>query len=365
MNEFEAYVALNMVGGIGSVRLKKLLEYFTKPQEIFKANAGKLTLISGIPQKLTQRISAFKYSDLDLELGLAKSAGLKIVTCQDKDYPENLKNIPDPAIVLYCLGEIKKSDSLSLGVVGSRRASFYGLKNAEKFAFELGEKGFTIVSGMARGIDTYAHRGALKSGGRTIACLGSGFNNIYPEENKELVQDISKSGCVISEFPVNAPPLKENFPRRNRIISGLSLGLLVVEAARNSGALITADFALEQNRDVFALPGNIDSSLSYGTNSLIKQGAKLVSSVDDILEEYSLRPEDLKGKLGLQEIGSKETVDSQEDILYSLISSEAVGIDDLIEKSNLSVVQISSILLKLQLKEIIRQLPGNQFVRSS
>lgn len=285
MTQFEALVSLNLVGYIGSAGLKKLLEYFDKPQNLFKASRDKLTEVSGISRNAAARICSFKQEDLDKEFGLAGKLKLKILTLGCKEYPESLLNIPGAPLVLYVRGELKEQDRYSIAIVGSRRASFYGLENTEKFAFDLSRKGFTIISGMARGIDTCAHQGALRAQGRTISVIGSGFNHIYPRENIELGEKISASGAVISEFPVNTLPLKQNFPRRNRIISGLSLGVLVAEAARNSGALITADFALEQGREVFALPGKVDSKTSFGTNGLIKQGAKLVSCVDDILEE--------------------------------------------------------------------------------
>lgn len=288
MTEVEALVSLNMVGEIGTIRLKRLLAYFGQPENILKAPQEKLTVVFGIGEKIAQKIHALKKENLEKEFALVKKLGLKIITQDDQVYPENLKNIYDPPMLLYVKGELKPEDKLSMAIVGSRRASFYGLSCAEKFASDLAGKGITIVSGMARGIDSYAHKGALKAGGRTIAVIGSGFNNIYPPENKKLAEEIAKCGAVISEFPLDMLPKKENFPRRNRIISGLSLGVLVVEAARNSGALITADFALEQGREVFALPGKVDSNTSFGTNGLIKQGAKLVSGVDDILEELQI-----------------------------------------------------------------------------
>jgi DNA processing protein len=254
--------------------------------------------------------------------------------------------------------------------VGSRRASYYGLSNAERFAGELAACGFTIVSGMARGIDTYAHRGALKSGGRTIAVMGSGFNHIYPEENQELCEEISQQGVVISEFPIDIQPAKQNFPRRNRIISGLSLGVLVAEAAKNSGALITSDFALEQGRDVFALPGKIDSPHYFGTNGLIKQGAKLVSSVEDILEEFSFvlnKNNELLSKEQGMAMGPKEQTQSlscAETRLYNIITNCPLTIDEIMEKTSLNISELSNMLFKLQIKKIIKQLPGRQFVRS-
>jgi len=362
MTRLEALVALNMAGSIGSVRLKNLLEYFHSPQEIFEAAVEKLVAVSGIGENLASRISSLKKEDLAKELDLARKLALKIITFEDAAYPENLKNIPGLPIVLYVKGDIKPQDSLSIGIVGSRQASFYGLSAAGKFASELAAAGFTIVSGMARGIDTSAHRAALKAGGRTIAVMGSGFNNIYPPENKEFAEEISRSGAVISEFPLNEKPLKENFPRRNRVISGLSLGVLVAEAAKNSGALITADFALEQGREVFALPGKIDSAGSFGTNTLIKQGAKLVTQVTDILEEFSFTaaPVPKENRDFRRNCGNEK-----ENRLYELITPQAVTLDDLIEKANMDVSEISGILLNLQFRKLIKQLPGEQFVRNS
>lgn len=249
MTRLEALVGLNMVSDIGSIRLKKLLEFFEQPENILKSPQEKLRQVSGIGEKIASGICSLKKEDLDKELALAREYGLKIITQEDKDYPENLKNIYDPPIVLYVKGDLKEQDKISIAIVGSRRASFYGLSLAQEFAGDLSDRGFVIVSGMARGIDTYAHKGALSKRGRTIAVMGSGFKHIYPPENKELVEEIVKEGAVISEFSINTEPLKQNFPRRNRVISGLSLGVLVAEAARNSGALITVDFALEQGRE--------------------------------------------------------------------------------------------------------------------
>lgn len=292
MTHLEALIGLNLILDIGTFRLKKLLEFFGQPQNIFGVPQERLTRVCGIGPKIAQKIRSIKKEDIDKEISLAKNLGLKIVTLDDPDYPENLKNIADPPIILYLKGELEKEDNFSLAIVGSRRASFYGLSLAEKFAFQLSENGFTIISGLARGIDSRAHQGALKYKGRTLAVIGSGLNNLYPSENQALAEKIAQNGAVISEFPLQTPPFKQNFPRRNRLISGLSLGVLVVEAARNSGALITADFALEQGREVFALPGKIDSDTSFGTNALIKDGAKLVSAVEDILEEFTLQRQD-------------------------------------------------------------------------
>ncbi|KPK98348.1 MAG: hypothetical protein AMJ95_04520 [Omnitrophica WOR_2 bacterium SM23_72] len=363
MNRFEAYVSLNTVRGIGSTRLKRLLEVFGTPENILKTSSRHLAIVLGVGEKIALKVSSLKEKDLQRELSLAKKLNLKIVTLEDEDYPKNLKYIPDPPIVLYVKGDIQREDALAVAIVGSRRATFYGLTQAERFSSELSERGFTIVSGLARGIDTCAHKGALKRKGRTLAIMGSGFNHIYPKENRGLADEISKSGAVISEFSLDTPPLKENFPCRNRLISGLSLGVLVAEAAQTSGALITADFALEQGREVFALPGKIDSHNSVGTLSLIKEGAKLVSCVDDILEELNietgLRQENPRQVRRQINPGLKEA----EHLIYGLISNERILLDDLVEKTNMDISKISDILLRLQIKKLVQQLPGKQFVR--
>lgn len=376
MTRFEALVSLNLVPEIGSIRLKKLLEAFGTPENILKAPQEKLTQVYGIGEKITQKICAFKKEDLEKELSLAKRRGLKIITLEDADYPQNLKNIYDPPPVLYVKGELKKEDEASIAIVGSRRASFYGLSCAQKFASDLAENSFTIISGMARGVDTAAHKGALKQKGRTIAVIGSGFKHLYPPENRRLADEIAGCGAVISEFPIETKPLPQNFPQRNRVISGLSLGVLVVEAARNSGALITANFALEQGREVFALPGKVDSGNSFGTNALIKDGAKLVSCVEDILEELNgfampagrqascvvrRAPESKSLKRKTQDLERTK----EEDILYNALSKDPVSLDELAEKTAMSIPKLSAVLFKLQIKKLIQQLPGKQYIRSA
>ncbi len=360
MTRLEAFVVLNMAGEIGSARLKKLVEYLGKPEDVLRASRQKLTAIPGIGEKIADKIISLNKEDVGKELDLSRKLGLEIITIEDDNYPVNLKNIFDPPIVLYIKGTLKTEDSFAFGLVGSRRPSFYGLSQAEGFSSGLAASGFTIVSGMARGIDTYSHKGALKSGGRTIAVIGSGFNYLYPAENQKLAEEISKNGAVISEFSLNTKPLPQNFPRRNRLISGMSLGVLVVEAARNSGALITADFALEQGREVFAIPGKIDSHTSFGTNELIKQGAKLTTNLFDILEEFVSVP------FEKEESKSKESLEnSGENRLLNLISFQAIQLDELVERAGMDIPQISDTLLKLQIRKLVKQLPGKQFVRYS
>lgn len=355
-------VALNMVSDIGSVRLGRLLEYFEKPENIFKASVGKLTQALGIGGKIAAQITSLKNADLKNELSAAERLGLEIITLYDSGYPPALKNIPAAPILLYAKGELKKEDSLAIGIVGSRRASFYGMNTAERFSFELAQNNFTVVSGLARGIDTCAHKGALKAGGRTIAVIGSGFNHIYPPENIDLAGQISETGAVVSEFSVNTRPLPNNFPRRNRVISGLSLGVLVVEAALNSGAIITADFALEQGREVFAVPGKIDSANSSGVNGLIKQGAKLVSCVEDITEEF-VQPSGAVIR-GAAMPDENFVLDNNEEArVYGMINKNSVQLDELLEKTSLDIPRISDILLRLRLKKLVRELPGKQYVR--
>jgi len=362
MNEREALICLNMVCDIGSIRLKKLLDFFGKPQNILGASEESLQRVSGIGPSIAYNIKHLEKDKLDKELTLAKKHNVEIVCLADEGYPENLKNITDPPIVLYLRGEILPLDKLGVAVVGSRNASLYGLSCAREFSRQLSEYGFTIVSGLARGIDTYAHRSALEAGGRTIAVIGSGFGHIYPQENNDLAEKISCSGAVISEFSFDTKPLKQNFPRRNRVISGLSLGVLVVEASRNSGALITADFALEQGREVFALPGKIDSGTSFGTNALIKEGAKLVTCPEEVAEEFLLnKNEPLKNKKDLEK--DFPALEEEEEALYRLISNDPVCIDEIARKANIHISKLSQIILQLQVKHLIKQLAGKQYIR--
>ncbi|MFH1854474.1 MAG: DNA-processing protein DprA [Candidatus Omnitrophota bacterium] len=365
MNDRERLLGLNMVEDLGSIRTQALLRHFRSLSRIFCASENEIGKIEKIGPKLAPRIlKSIKDINIEPELELIEKYGVKIVTFLDKDYPKNLKNIYDPPMILYIKGNILAQDNAAIAVVGSRRASFYGMQTAEKMGFELASRGITVVSGLARGIDSSAHRGALKSKGRTLAVLGSGIGNIYPEEHIELAKEISKRGAVISEFPIQTIPDRGNFPKRNRIISGLSLGVVVVEAAEKSGALITSDCAMEQGRDVFAVPGKVDSVTSKGTNGLIKQGAKLAETVEDILEELNLDnfSEKANGEPSSGLCGQTE-LDKDEILVYNLLTSDPRHMDELSEESKLRIPAISGILFNLETKKLIKQLPGKNFVR--
>ncbi|MDP2980440.1 MAG: DNA-processing protein DprA [Candidatus Omnitrophota bacterium] len=360
MNDTERLLVLNMVEDIGSVRTQVLLKHFGSLNKIFKAGEDELKKVKEISPIITSRIpQAIKKIDLNKELDLIKKHGVKVITFLDRDYPENLKNIYDPPVVLYVKGKILPEDKLAIAIVGSRLASFYGLQTAERLGFELASRGVTIVSGLARGVDSSGHKGALKAKGRTLAILGSGLANIYPEEHKDLAEKISESGAVISEFPMATIPDKGNFPKRNRIISGLSLGVVCVEAAEKSGALITCDCALEQGREVFAVPGKVDSMTSKGTNKLIKQGAKLAQGVEDILEELNIETffHSANGE------GNAPILDKNESLVYTLLSSDPKYIDDICLESGIALNRIAKILLDLEIKKFVKQLPGKNFVR--
>jgi len=298
---------------------------------------------------------------------------IRKISINDAEYPKNLKTLHSPPKALYVNGSFREDDDFAVAIVGSRRASRYGIEMSEKLGFDLALRGVTVVSGMARGIDSAAHRGALKAKGRTIAVMGSGHDHIYPPENKKLYEEIVKSGAVVSEFENLMAPLAKNFPIRNRIISGLSIGLVVVEAAKNSGALITADFALEQGREVFAMPGKISSVTSEGTHALIKDGAKLVQSAEDITEE--LRLHEIKLEVGIdkersEKISKKTTryvynsLTDDEKKIYKILSDEPLYIDDVVEEANVELSKASKVLLGLELKRLIKELPGKQFVRT-
>src|SRR3989338_2062059 len=375
MTEQEALIALNLIPDIGSARLKNLLEAFGSTPKILINSESTIKKVDKISDKIARAIVAFSYESLKKELALAKKLGVTVVTLKDNTYPKNLKEIYDPPLCLYVKGALSPADTLALAIVGSRRASFYGLSCAEKFAYALAQYGITVVSGLARGVDTHAHTGALKAQGRALAVLGSGLNSLYPPENTKLAEKIAVCGAVVSEFPLNTEPFARNFPRRNRVISGLSLGTIVVEAAKNSGALITADFALEQGREVFAIPGKVDSATSVGTNRLIKQGAKLIESVEDVLEELKTK---LKECLTLEKENKavepvtvkKEKEDTLSSVLsedekavYGLIGDTPRYSDEIIEQASLSSSSVIAVLLKLEMEHVITQLPGKMFIR--
>ena len=290
---------------------------------------------------------------------------INCITLHDEQYPELLKNIYDPPSVLYCKGTIKKREK-ALAVVGSRSATSYGLSMAEKISYELSGFGFSIISGMARGIDTYAHKGALEAGGRTVAILGCGPDMVYPVENLSLMRQIENSGAVISEYLPGIAPLSCNFPARNRVISGISLGVIVVEAGKKSGSLITASFALEQGREVFAVPGNADSPNSQGTNRLIREGAKIVTGIEDILEElqlFDLKKNAKKPRLKMKDCKQMiiEGLCGDERKIAECLGAKTLHVDEIVRRSGLSAQIVSSMLIMMELKGVVEQSPGKIF----
>jgi DNA processing protein len=357
------WLALNMVVGVGRTLFHRLVQGFGSPGEVFSASRNDLLRIPGIGDKVVGEIKRFDVdSAAEREIRLAENEGLRILTLESPEYSTLLKTIYDPPPILYIKGKALNKIARPLAVVGTRTPSEYGKLVAERLCLKLASAGFSIISGLARGVDTLAHKAALSAGADTIAVFGCGLGHTYPPENINLRKRIIEQGAIISEFPVLMRPDRNNFPARNRILSGLSLGTVVVEAAEKSGALITADFALEQGREVFAVPGNITSPKSKGTNNLIKSGAKLVDSPESILEE--LLPafgESFKTKSESE--GPKTQLDNEEEIkIFSLLSLEGRHIDNLIENSNLSPAQVSATLLQMELRGIVRQLSGKMYI---
>ncbi len=355
---------LKSIPGIGNLIYKRLIDRFKTPENVFAASFDELLSVDGITKKLAFLIKKSRLSDsVKRELDLIAGKNYDIITLNHKNYPALLARIADPPPFLYIYGSLPDTAG-SVAIVGSRNATAYGIVTAKNLGQELAALKITVVSGMARGIDTAAHLGALLGKGKTIAVLGSGLERIYPAENTKLFHDIAKSGAVISEFPLMAAPEPHHFPVRNRIISGLSLGTLVVEASQKSGSLITARLAGEQNREVFAVPGNIRSFKSAGTHSLIKQGAKLVENVEDILEEI---PHILKSHMAenknVREDVMKAMPAMNEDELkvFRLLEPYPVHIDDIVRKAKMDPGEISGILLQLELKGIVTQSPGKMF----
>ncbi len=358
MSDIRYWIGLSMVHDIGPVTSRKLLASFGNPEDIFKADTDRLMSVKGISRERVENIRKFsQWDEVEKHLGVMEKNGIEAVPYQDACYPEVLKNVEDAPVVLYMKGKYHPDDRFAIGVVGSRKHTAYGEAVTQRIAGELSAAGFTVVSGLARGIDTLSHKSALAAGGRTIAVLGSGPDVCYPAENRGLAERIAYSGSVISEFLPGTLPNKENFPRRNRLISGLSLGILVVEATDNSGSLITAGYALEQNKEVFAVPGNITSRNSEGTNKLIKQGAKIVLKTDDIIEE--LAPV-LKGYIRIKQKECSLLI-GEESSLCTVLSREPKHVDLISRESGLSVNQLLNLLLSLELKGIVKQASGKRF----
>lgn len=347
-----------MISGVGRASARKLLARFKTPEEIFDAHIDDLAQVDGVSIDKAKAIKAFDLSSVDNELKLIKKHNIRLITIFDEEYPEQLKTVDYSPLLLYIKGELVPDDKYAIAVVGSRDLSEYGRVTAFRFASELAKIGFSIVSGLARGIDTVAHKGAISVGARTIAVLGSGFARLYPRENSALANVIAQNGAVLSEFPMQMKPNQENFPQRNRTISGLSLGVLIVEAVKGSGSLITASFALSQGREVFAIPGNISSANSYGTNELIKKGeAKLVQSVQDIVDELSYK---IKGMLRQQSTLRVE-ITAEEKALCQSLTHDPKHIDEISRQLQMPVSKVSALLASLEIKGLVGQLQGKKF----
>lgn len=353
---------LSIVPGIGAMKIRSLIARFKTPEDVFKAKLSELCSVEGIDTKIAQNIKSFHnfgYGETQYEKLISR--GASIVTFWDDSYPILLKKINDPPVFLFVNGELQPIDRYAIAVVGTRIPSDYGKIVTEKLCSELINNGITVVSGLARGVDTIAHQTAVKKSGRTIAVIGSGIDVIYPAENLKLSQMIAENGAVVTEFGLETKPDAMNFPKRNRIIAGLSLGTIVVEAGEKSGALITANLALDYNREVFAIPGNINSPKSKGANQLIKEGAKLVTSIGDVLEELQSQ---LKTRKVTAISINWNNFAPQERMILEKLSEKPVHIDELARIAKKQTGEVLSILLALEFKDMVKQLPGKLFVRS-
>jgi len=360
--------ALLSIERIGPILFLNLLTRFSSIENIFSASPHELKKAGNIGNTLARRIidAGKKLDDFRIatekEIDVVTKLGGEIITYFDEDYPQLLKQISSPPVILYTVGKIKEASENTVAVVGTRRPTAYGKLQAERFVKELTGNGITIVSGLARGIDTIAHNSALKYGGRTIAVIGSGLDIIYPSENKKLAKMIEEKGAVISEYPPGTKPDAQNFPKRNRIISGLSLGSLIVETKINGGAMYTANFALEQNREVFAVPGNLGVPQSEGANFLIKKnGAKLVQTVQDILDELNIFIDTKKERKEISPLPDLSLFEKQ---IYDVLSNKPLHVDKISEAARMNAAECSVHLLTLEFKGLVKALPGKMFARS-
>ena len=361
-----ALLTLTIVPGIGVNLLESLLDYFESPQSALAASELQLMKVPGIGRKIARAIHETRDSDAtDQQVESMAEHGVRFLTIDDDEFPRPLREAPDSTRSLFVKGQFIPDDALSIGIVGSRRCSHYGARTTEQLASGLARMGFTIVSGLARGIDAHAHNAALKVGGRTIAFLANGLSTIYPPEHSKLANEIVDAGGVLAtEFRMEVAPVAGHFPRRNRLIAAMSLGSVIIEAAARSGALITARFAGEMGKEVFAVPGAIDSSNSRGTNRLIQQGAKLVMTVDDILEELGPLAESLKTTTGREVRQPAELkLNERERHILELMSDQPLMMDDIVVASGLATAHVSGTLMVLEMKRLVRKLEGNRYVR--
>ena len=373
--QIRPWLMLKMLPGLGDIALYPLLQTLGSPERVFGAAPDELMKIGSCSSSQIQTIiqgpDHAVQQAVDQELRNLERSNIELLSCVDPAYPSMLHTIHDPPILLYMTGNMRTFEAPSLAIVGSRRANHLGTRVTEQFSQELASMGFIIVSGLARGIDAAAHRGALAGGGETIAVLGCGIDRTYPPEHASLRESIEANGVILSEFPLQSPPHAYHFPKRNRIISGLSLGVLVTQATAKSGSLITARLAAEQGREVFAVPGSVKDEQSRGPHELIKQGAKLVDQVHDILEELAPRlDEGLKNPVQKDPENSEEfplqlpvQLKEEEVVVYNLLSYEPTMLDDLIVQSGIGAGTLNGLLLSMELKGIIRCLPGSRAVR--
>ncbi len=356
-----SWIGLSSIPGVGRVTFRRLVRNFGSAARVLAASEDELREIGGLSEKASREVRSFPWREqAEAELEKAASAAVVIVTADDPEFPEPLKNTPDPPLILYIRGSFGPASGNAVAMVGTRTPTHYGLTVTHRMAYELASQGITVVSGMARGIDTQAHKGALAAKGRTIAVLGCGIDTAYPPENKGLMEEIARSGAVITENPFGTKPEGGYFPARNRIISGLSAGTVIIEAAEDSGSLITADYTLKQERKLFAVPGNICSLTSRGTNSLIKQGARLVETAEDVLRGLDL----YKGrKAGAAVRRSPPSMTDDERSVFDNLSAEPKHIDAIMAESGRAPGRLGGILTTLELKGLVKQLPGKYFVR--
>jgi DNA processing protein len=362
-SEYAPWIALTRVKGLGGVSFKRLAAHFVDPTRVFSASVAELQRVPGLDKTIIEALVNFSgWEQIETEVRRIRQAGVTVVPFTDGRYPARLRTIADPPPLLYVKGAIRAEDDKAIAVVGSRSASDYGRKVTRDLCRGLAALGFTIVSGLARGIDGTAHETALSSGGRTIAVLGSGVDRAYPPEHQMLYRRIGENGAVVSELPVGMRPMAFNFPSRNRLISGLSLGVVVVEATEKSGSLITARLAVEQGREVFAVPGEVGSSRSRGAHRLIRQGAKLVETVEDIIEEIAPQLLTRDGDSAkYQRRPLPQNVSEEVKKIFNLLQERSLQIDEIIEGSGFTSSRVSEILLDLELQGYLRQLPGKRY----